>query len=392
MLEVAVDAERFDRLVASLMRSGTRRGVVRTLAGALLGAAGLGVLAGQDAAGKEKGNSKRRGKGARKNRTGKNRVRAQALSCCGGSNCTPGAGKNLAKCCFEGQNLAGQTFKGANLSSANFSDANLTNANLVNANLDKSCFVDADLTGAKLTGANTARAIFCRTQTSQGIDNSGCNKANRCCQTCVDIDDTGCAIGGECCGGAECTGNGDGVCTCPQDAPDTCDGVCVDLKTDADNCGDCGVVCPSGETCQGGICRCGSGPACTNGLTCCSGQCVNLLTDLDNCTECGNACPASLPNATVICGAGQDEQGRPGYGCAFVCGTGFANCSGDPLTGCEQSVSSNRDNCGACGFSCPDSRPRCCGCQCFEECSPSDPICVCATCQQVTTARLIRRR
>jgi hypothetical protein len=391
MLEVAVDAERFDRLVESLTRSGTRRGVVRTLAGALLGAAGLGALAGQDAAGK-KGKSKRRGNGARKDRKGKDRVRAQALSCCGGGNCTPGAGKNLAKCCFEGQNLAGQTFKGANLSSANFSDANLTNANLVNANLDKSCFVDADLTGAKLTGANTARAIFCRTQTSQGIDNSGCNKANRCCQTCVDIDDTGCAIGGECCGGAECTGNGDGVCTCPQDAPDTCDGVCVDLKTDADNCGDCGVVCPSGETCQGGICRCGSGPACTNGLTCCSGQCVNLLTDLDNCTECGNACPASLPNATVICGAGQDEQGRPGYGCAFVCGTGFANCSGDPLTGCEQSVSSNRDNCGACGFSCPDSRPRCCGCQCFEECSPSDPICVCATCQQVTTARLIRRR
>ena len=391
MLEVAVDAERFDRLVESLTRSGTRRGVVRTLAGALLGTAGLSALAGQDAAGKEKGNSKRRGKGARKNRTGKNRVRAQALSCCGGSNCTPGAGKNLAKCCYEGQNLAGQNFKGANLSSANFSDANLTNATLTNANLDKTCFVDADLTGAKLTGANTAKAIFCRTQTSQGIDNSGCTRANRCCQTCVDIEDTGCAIGGECCGGAECTGNGDGVCTCPQDAPETCNGVCVDLQSDEANCGACGVVCPEGETCQAGACRCGGSRTCGSGLTCCSGTCVDLLTDLNNCTACGNVCPPQLANAEVACGPGFDENDQPGYGCTYLCQANYRDCDGDPINGCERRISDDPNNCGDCDSTCPTARPRCCGCQCFEPVPPDGPN-LCSTCQPVGNARLIRRR
>ncbi len=392
--EVAVDAERFDRLVESLTRSGTRRGVMRTLTGAILGAVGLGALAGHDAAGKVKG--KRRGKGQGKNRKDKNRVRAQAASCCSGGNCAPKAGKNLAKCCYEDQNLAGQNFKGANLGNANFTGATLTNANFSGANLDKTCFVDADVTGAKFTGANTGTAIFCRTRTSQGVNNSGCGKDNGCCQTCVDVGDPGCNIGGECCGGAECTGNGDGVCTCPQETPDTCEGACVDLDTDDTNCGECGNVCPSDETCEGGACRCGSGPACGSGLTCCNGACVNLLTDLNNCTACGNACPAEGPNgiqnALVECGPGRDEDDRPGYGCTFLCNTGFADCDDDPFNGCERPISNDSNNCGKCGFSCPDDRPRCCGCSCFTNVPPDAPIVPCSTCQTVGNARLIRRR
>ncbi|MCA9720747.1 MAG: hypothetical protein KC468_39155, partial [Myxococcales bacterium] len=34
---------------------------------------------------------------------------------------------------------------------------------------------------------------------------------------------------------------------------DECDGACVNLNNDEQNCGDCGVVC-QGEQCQGGIC------------------------------------------------------------------------------------------------------------------------------------------
>jgi uncharacterized protein YjbI with pentapeptide repeats len=351
MLEVAVDAERFDRLVESLTRSGTRRGVVRTLAGALLGAAGLGALAGQDAAGK-KGKSKRRGNGARKDRKGKDRVRAQALSCCGGGNCTPGAGKNLAKCCFEGQNLAGQTFKGANLSSANFSDANLTNANLANANLDKSCFVDADLTGAKLNGANTAKAIFCRTRTSQGVNNSGCGKGTACCDTCNrKIGETCTGAGDVCCGGATC-----------------CEDGCRDLRSDENNCGECGNVCGSG-------------------LTCCDGQCVDVLTDMNNCTECGNVCPTTLPNAEVFCGVGLDDQGRQARGCVFLCGTNFRDCNDDPEDGCEVEIFNNNLHCGTCSdTNCEANNLVCKGCLCV----PPDGLST--ICQPVGNARLIRRR
>jgi hypothetical protein len=377
-----VDAERFDRLVESLTRSGTRRGVVRTLSGALLGVAGLGALAGHDTVGKNQGKRKRRGDGKRKNR-----VRAQAASCCSGGNCTPGAGKNLAKCCYEGQNLAGKSFKGANLGNANFSGATLTNANFSSANLDKTCFVDADVTGAKFTGANTGTAIFCRTRTKQGVNNSGCGKDNGCCQTCVDIGDTGCAIGGECCGGAECTGNGDGVCTCPQDAPIICDEACVDLQSDDANCGECGNVCPSDETCQGGVCRCGSNPACGSGLTCCGGECVNLLTNPNHCTECGNACPATLPHADVFCGLGLDDRGRERRGCVFLCGNNFRDCNDDWEDGCEVEIFNNNLHCGTCSnTNCEASGQVCKGCRCLP---PGD---MSTTCQPVGNARLIRRR
>jgi hypothetical protein len=385
--EDAVDAERFDRLVESLTRSGTRRGVVRTLSGAILGAAGLVALAGGDAAGKDTGKGKRRGNDKGKTRKGKKGVRAQALRCCSGGNCTPGAGKNLTKCCYEGQNLAGKNFKGANLGSANFSGAILTGANFASANLDKTCFVDADVSRAKFNGANMGTAIFCRTRTSQGIDNSGCDRDNGCCQTCVDIGGRGCALGGECCGGAECTRTGDGVCTCPQDAPDTCDGVCVDLQTDETNCGECGVVCPEGETCQGGICRCGDAPTCANGLTCCGGECVDLDTNMNNCTECGNVCPSSLPNAEVFCGLGLDDQGRQVRGCVFLCGTNYRDCNDDPEDGCEVEIFNNNLHCGTCSnTNCEANNEVCKGCRCVP------PNGLSTICQPVGNARLIRRR
>lgn len=357
--EGVVDAERFDRLVESLTRSGTRRGALRTLTGAILGAAGLGALAGADAAGKAKARSKRREGGKGKNGKGQSRVRAQAVSCCSDGNCKPGAGKNLSKCCYESQNLAGKSFKGANLSGANFSGAILTNANFTSANLDKTCFVDADVTGAKFTSANTATAIFCRTQTSQGLNNAGCGNATACCETCNrDIGETCTGAGDVCCAGAEC---------CP-------DG-CRDLNVAENNCGACGAACGAG-------------------LTCCSGQCVDLLTDENNCTECGNVCPTSLPNADVYCGLGKDDNGQEVRGCVFQCGRDFRDCNDDPDDGCEVRIFNNDLNCGGCGTNCGDITPQdpndpfvCKGCKCGLRNSP-----VSTQCQELSSARLIRRR
>jgi uncharacterized protein YjbI with pentapeptide repeats len=350
--EDAVDAERFDRLVESLTRSGTRRGVVRTLSGAVLGAVGFGALAEPGAAGRDQGGSKRRGNGKGKNRKGKKGVRAQGAGCCSGGNCTPGAGKNLAKCCYEDQNLAGKTFKGANLGSANFTGATLTNADFRSANLDKTCLVDADLTGARLAGANTGTAIFCRTQTSQGVNNSGCGKGTACCDTCNR------AIG------EICTGSGDVCC----DGATCCDDGCRDLSSDENNCGACGNVCEPG-------------------LTCCGGECVDLDTDLNNCTACGNVCPATLPNADVFCGLGKNDQGEDERGCVFLCGADFRDCNDDPVDGCETQIRNNNFHCGTCSDTdCAANGEECKGCRCVP------PVGLSTICQPVSSARLIRRR
>ena len=60
----------------------------------------------------------------------------------------------------------------ANLSGANLKGAWLTGANLKEADLSQ-----ANLSGAKMKNANLKGAIFCKTKTPWGVDNSGCKKA-----------------------------------------------------------------------------------------------------------------------------------------------------------------------------------------------------------------------
>ena len=53
------------------------------------------------------------------------------------------------------------------------------------------------------------------------------------------------------------TGTDGGVCPTGQTR---CNGECVDLDTDPDNCGACGNACGAGEPCADGICHCQYGP------------------------------------------------------------------------------------------------------------------------------------
>jgi hypothetical protein len=49
-----------------------------------------------------------------------------------------------------------------------------------------------------------------------------------------------------------------------------CDGACVNLKNDQNNCGSCGNACGND--------------------TCCGGSCKDLSGDYDNCGSCGHGC------------------------------------------------------------------------------------------------------
>ncbi len=68
-----------------------------------------------------------------------------------------------------------------------------------------------------------------------------------------------------------------------------CDGDCVDLAVDPENCGACGNTCGPGAYCNGSC-------QCLPGLTPCSGACVDLRSDPDHCGSCGHACPPTARN------------------------------------------------------------------------------------------------
>lgn len=192
-----------------------------------------------------------------------------------------------------------------------------------------------------------------------------------------------------------------GWTTCPS-SRFPCD---VHIWTDLNNCGGCGVECPTGSNkesfaCVEGACalqcnypyfdcdgildngcelraddndHCGScntkcrdpkqpclqqqrdpaqyGCGCLPGRTYCSGSCVAVGNDDDNCGTCGAACDPTgggapeYPNTYYGCSAGQCDK--------LKCKSGYANCdkSLDP-NGCETALGTE-ENCGACGDACP---------------------------------------
>jgi hypothetical protein len=69
-----------------------------------------------------------------------------------------------------------------------------------------------------------------------------------------------------------------------------CGGACIQVATDPDNCGGCGVVCGAGTACAGGAC---SGD-CLPGMTACDRACVDTMTDSGHCGDCDTECPAGM--------------------------------------------------------------------------------------------------
>jgi len=125
---------------------------------------------------------------------------------------------------------------------------------------------------------------------------------------------------------------------------------CTSLSDDPNNCGACGVVCPSG-VCEAGGCL-ADDTTCAAGLTYCPALppyaasalgipagCTDLTTDYSNCGACGASCQPADPIA-MDCIGGQCTQ----IGCVM----GWTDCGNLDCT----HLSSDPLNCGACGNVC----------------------------------------
>jgi hypothetical protein len=77
---------------------------------------------------------------------------------------------------------------------------------------------------------------------------------------------------------------------------------------------------------------------CAMPLSLCGSDCYNLAVDPDHCRTCTTVC-VNRPLATRTCVDGV---------CGIRCATGYGNCDGDLVNGCETNLTT-RKNCGACG-------------------------------------------
>ena len=146
------------------------------------------------------------------------------------------------------------------------------------------------------------------------------------------------------------------------------DGCEVDLvghHADKNNCGGCGIVCK--DQCYFGVCDCKGGAVCDDG------QCYNTDWDNANCGGCGINCVDDQPpyrselNMTRTCKSGVCNQP--------TCSPGWTDCNGDfpdeKGDGCETFFVGDAANCGVCGHACKAGE-QCiegeCRCSCGSEC------------------------
>ncbi len=128
-----------------------------------------------------------------------------------------------------------------------------------------------------------------------------------------------------------------------------CDGLAsngceLDVRADVSNCGACGNACTDGRACVSGACTamaCVAGRANCDGLEA-NGCEVTLASSVASCGACGNACAAA--HASPVCASGACAVG--------ACDAGFADCDRLANDGCEVDLGADVSNCGACGNAC----------------------------------------
>ncbi len=187
--------------------------------------------------------------------------------------------------------------------------------------------------GTVCAGGTVCTAGVCRANCATGQTD--------CSGVCRDLatDNTNCGMCGRACtGGTLCIS---GSCACPT-GQINCSGTCRATLTDSNNCGTttaaCGNVCPSGQFCSGGACN----TTCASPTFNCSGFCRDRSNDPSNCGACGTVCTRA--NGVAGCASSA---------CTLAaCNAGFGNCDGDASNGCEVNTNTTVTNCGVCGNSC----------------------------------------
>lgn len=134
---------------------------------------------------------------------------------------------------------------------------------------------------------------------------------------------------------------------CDGDLSNGCE---VDVAAnDPKNCGVCGETCAPDQQC--GNVDYGNGRSnncfCRPGETLCGGTlCVDVTTDASNCGYCWNECRFQLLGAEHA-----NPTCRDGL-CGIECVAGWANCDGLDANGCETELNVDPLHCGACGNQC----------------------------------------
>jgi hypothetical protein len=186
----------------------------------------------------------------------------------------------------------------------------------------------------------------------------------RCGDTCVDLgsDLNNCGSCGVYCPAGPGWVCSDGSCVCAPGRALCGEGLgaCIDVAFDPANCGSCGITCGAGERCELGTCLpsviidnipLDEAPPdqvspCLPGLVLCGdgmGVCVDIFVDRFNCGGCGITCP--LP---------QGCQGGVCVGAASTCQDPLVDCGGICVD-----LGSDPFNCGGCGWVCPPEVPLC---------------------------------
>lgn len=103
------------------------------------------------------------------------------------------------------------------------------------------------------------------------------------------------ACGDSCDASSACVASGDGFAcvTSACSAPEAeCDGRCIDVESNSDNCGRCGNRCEDGSGCVAG--ECVPGAECAEGTADCNADpadgCETAIGTRTDCSGCGEAC------------------------------------------------------------------------------------------------------
>ena len=146
-----------------------------------------------------------------------------------------------------------------------------------------------------------------------GLNESLCGTGATTCSTDLETDSQNCGVcywacpanfdctSGQCCSSGNCNPGCQGT-VCPADGG----GFCTDLTGDPANCGSCGEACPSGST---WLCiRSHCDNQCENGnpyFSCAAPDGGSTCTDVDwdnaNCGYCGNICPSGQTCNSAYC-------------------------------------------------------------------------------------------